>query len=439
MTENEKNPGPPSVYAKEPVSATRRAALAGAGVAGVALAAFGAAATYNAAEHKESIPTSLTGKDAVPFYGEHQPGITTEVQDRMHFAAFNLTTTDPDEVKSLLKKWTEAARKLMAGELVGEVTAPEAPPKDTGEAQDLSAAHLTLTFGFGRSFFVDSKGKDRFGFKAKMPEALIEIPKMTGDMLEAARSGGDLCIQACADDPQVAVHAIRNLTRIAFGTATIAWSQLGFGRTASTSQKQVTARNLFGFKDGTNNLKVEDPELLTKHVWASAENSPGHKDWMTGGSYLATRRIRMIIETWDRAPLREQEDIVGRTKIEGAPLSGGTEFTTPNFGMQGRKGPIIPADSHMRLMHPDQNNGVQMLRRGYNYTDGTDGMGHLDAGLFFIAYVCDPRTHFVPLLSAMTKSDAMAEYLRHTGNALFAVPPGVKDANDFIGSGLWEK
>ena len=74
MTENEKNPGPPSVYAKEPVSATRRAALAGAGVAGVALAAFGAAATYNAAEHKESIPTSLTGKDAVPFYGEHQIG-----------------------------------------------------------------------------------------------------------------------------------------------------------------------------------------------------------------------------------------------------------------------------------------------------------------------------------------------------------------------------
>ena len=158
---------------------------------------------------------------------------------------------------------------------------------------------------------------------------------------------------------------------------------------------------------------------------------------MNGGTYLAARRIRMIIETWDRSRLHEQEDIIGRTKVSGAPLSGGEEFTTPDFNMKGKNGPIIPDDSHMRLMHPNQNNGVQMLRRGFNYTDGSDGLGHLDAGLFFIAFVCDPRTHFIPLLDTMTQSDALSEYLKHTGSAVFAVPPGIKDENDFIASGLF--
>lgn len=420
---------------------TRRGAL------GVALAGAGALGTLGAlagcaspaSNHQASASNSASGasNDSHPFYGEHQSGISTEVQDRMYFVALNLKTTDREEIRSLFQEWTKASAKMQAGELVGEERSYEAPPKDTGEAMDLSAAHLTITFGLGRSFFVDENDKDRFGFASKLPEALVRIPHMTGDALEAKRSDGDLCIQACADDPQVAFHAIRNLIRIAGGRAVVAWQQLGFGRTASTTTTQVTARNLFGFKDGTNNLKVEDPDLLKKHVWTSSQNSANSPAWMEGGSYLAARRIRMKIETWDRTRLREQEEIVGRTKTTGAPLSGGDEFTKLDFSAMGRSGPLIPADSHVRLMHPDQNQGVQILRRGFNYTDGADELGRLDAGLFFIAYVCDPRTHFIPMLSKMTASDAMSEYLRHTGNALFAVPPGVKDENDYICSGLF--
>ena len=81
-------------------------------------------------------------------------------------------------------------------------------------------------------------------------------------------------MQACADDPQVAVHAIRNLSRIAFGSAAMRWSQLGFGRTSSTSTAQATPRNLFGFKDGTANLKAEDPASVEKHVWVGADDDP---------------------------------------------------------------------------------------------------------------------------------------------------------------------
>lgn len=412
----------------------RRTVLGGA--AGAVVLGGAAAGGYAWGTQNNTSPE--TPVDSYDFFGEHQPGIETPVQDRMHFVGLTVKTEKPAQLQKLFKDWSKASVQLMAGQPVGEETSYKAPPDDTGEALDLSAAHLSLTFGLGRSLFVDEKGNDRFGFKDFMPEALIEIPKMRADMLEENRSGGDICIQACADDPQAAVHAVRNLIRIAAGRAVVKWSQLGFGRTSSTSTAQKTPRNLFGFKDGTSNLKTEQQDLLNEHVWVSESTAGKKTSWMNGGSYCAVRRIRMMVETWDRAPLQEQEDIIGRTKVEGSPLSGGGEFDAPKFDMQGKHGPIIPVDSHVRLMHPDSNGGVQMLRRGFNYTDGTDGLGHLDAGLFFIAYVSDPRTHFVPLLQAMTKSDALSEYLRHTSSALFAIPPGVADANDYLASGLFK-
>src|SRR5204863_2696476 len=120
------------------------------------------------------------------------------------------------------------------------------------------------TIGFGPSLF-----DGRFGLADKRPPALIDLPAFPGDGLEARRSGGDICVQACANDPQVAVHAIRNLARIGFGKVAVRWSQLGFGRTSSTSESQTTPRNLFGFKDGTRNLKAEEPALLDQHVWVA--------------------------------------------------------------------------------------------------------------------------------------------------------------------------
>ncbi|XTR53172.1 iron uptake transporter deferrochelatase/peroxidase subunit [Pseudarthrobacter sp. So.54] len=376
----------------------------------------------------------------MPFYGERQAGITTPAQDRLHMAAFDVLTEDRAELITLLKDWTEAAADLTAGKeagATGAVNGPyDAPPEDTGEAMGLAAGRLTLTFGFGASLF-EKGGSVRFGLEGRRPAALIDLPHFPADQLQEQRTGGDLVVQACSDDPQVAVHAIRNLARIAFGKAQVRWSQLGFGRTASTSRAQQTPRNLFGFKDGTNNVKSEDAGLLNDHVCVPA-GARVPEAWMEGGSYLVARRIRMHIEVWDRTSLREQEGLIGRTKSEGAPLSGGTEFTAPDFTAKGRAGePLIDASSHVRLAHPSHNNGVHMLRRGYNYTDGSDGLGHLDAGLFFIAFVRDPRTHYVPMQLAMARQDTLAvEYLEHTGSGLFAVPPGARPGG-FVGERLF--
>src|SRR4029079_4882452 len=108
---------------------------------------------------------------------------------------------------------------------------------------------------------------DRFGIAHRLPEALVALPHFPGDDLQPMRSDGDLVVQACAHDPQVAMHAVRNLTRTAFGAARIRWSQLGFGRTSSTSTAQATPRNLLGFKDGTANVKAEEAAEVEQHVW----------------------------------------------------------------------------------------------------------------------------------------------------------------------------
>ena len=412
----------------EPAGATapsRRALLGwgGAGLALGAVAAGGAVAAVRSGGDTE--PASDNGA-AVPFHGAHQAGIATAVQDRLHFAAFDVTTKDRAELMALLREWTRAAERMTAGRAVGEGAyggAAEAPPDDTGEALGLRPSRLTLTIGFGPSLFAE----DRFGLEDRRPEALVDLPKFPGDNLDAARSGGDLCVQACADDPQVAVHAIRNLARIGMGRTAVRWSQLGFGKTSSTTPGTQTPRNMMGFKDGTRNIAGTDEAALTKHVWAGAADGT---DWMAGGSYLVARRIRMHIETWDRAPLQEQEDIFGRDKGEGAPVGKAKERDEPFLKA------MLPT-AHVRLAHPDSNDGATILRRGYSFTDGTDGLGRLDAGLFFLAYQRDVRRGFIPVQRRLAASDALNEYIQHVGSAVFAVPPGVRDADDWWGRAMF--
>ena len=408
------------------MSVSRRSLLGG----GAALVAGGVALDRGVA----SLTSGATGAGRTyAFRGAHQAGIITPAQDRLHLAAFDVTTDSRDELVDLLRRWTVAAEQMTRGEAAGDGAVGSdvrLPPDDTGEAQDLTASGLTITFGFGPTLFRDADGKDRFGIADRQPDALRELPHFPGDALHPARSGGDLCVQACADDPQVAVHAIRNLARIGFGAVSVRWSQLGFGRTSTTSTSQSTPRNLFGFKDGTANVKAEEGAALDDHVWVGADDD-ATAGWLAGGSYLVARRINMTIEVWDRQPLGDQEMFVGRTKDTGAPLSGGHELTVPDFD-----GDRIPADAHVRVVHPHQHGGVRMLRRGYNFVDGSDDLGGLDAGLFFLAYVRDPRTHFVPVQMAMSTQDALTEYLRVTGSALFAIPPGI-GAGEHVGEALF--
>lgn len=406
------------------------------GAAGVGALAAGAAGGYAVAATRDE-PVA-PDPDAVPvaFEGRHQAGILTPAQDRLHFVVLDVTTESRDELVSLLKEWTQAARRLTQGNEVGVYGAvagtPLAPPEDTGEALGLPASGLTLTIGFGPSLF-ERDGKARFGLDGRRPDELVDLPAFSGDRLDPALTGGDIAIQACANDPQVAVHAVRNLVRIAFGRASVRYTQLGFGRTSSTSAAQVTPRNLFGFKDGTANVKSEDRDV-DDVVWVQRSDGP---DWLVGGSYLVARRIDMRIETWDREPLAGQEAIIGRAKGSGGPLSGGDEHAAIDLAAKGADGePAIPTLSHVRMAHPDSNGGAKILRRGYNFVNGTDGLGQLAAGLFFISFQRSPE-QFVRIQRTLAGStnDALNEYIVHRSSGLFACPPGL-GAKGFWGEGL---
>ncbi|MFG2853158.1 iron uptake transporter deferrochelatase/peroxidase subunit [Streptomyces mirabilis] len=408
-----------------------RRSLIGWGGAGLALGAAAAGGAVAMTRTGNDVdPAGAETGAAVAFHGAHQAGIATPVQDRLHFASFDVRTDDRAEFVQMLKDWTAAARRMTAGHAVGEGAyggLAEAPPDDTGEALGLKPSRLTLTIGFGPSLF--EKYGEKFGLTGQRPEALVDLPPFPGDNLEKTRSDGDLCVQACADDPQVAVHAIRNLARIGFGKVAIRWSQLGFGKTSSTTPDAQTPRNLMGFKDGTRNIAGTEPDRLKKFVWVGEGEGPA---WMTGGSYLVARRIRMNIETWDRTSLQEQEDVFGRDKGEGAPVGKAKERDEPFLK-------AMKPDAHVRLAHPDSNDGVTLLRRGYSFTDGTDGLGRLEAGLFFLAYQRDVRKGFIPVQRSLARSDALNEYIQHVSSAVFAVPPGVLDKDDWWGRALFSK
>jgi deferrochelatase/peroxidase EfeB len=412
---------------RPPRSVSRRKFLGTAGAGALAAATVSSAALV--AAEGTSAAAALT--PIVPFHGEHQAGIVTPAQDRLLFASFDVLTDDRDELVGMLKEWTRASRRMTAGRPVGtDNTDQHAPPDDTGEADGLSAAALTVTVGFGASLF-DRPG-DPFRIAASKPAALVAMPTFAGDEIDPARSDGDLAVQACANDPQVCFHAIRNLTRIGRGVVALRWSQSGFGRTSSTDTAQTTPRNLMGFKDGTNNVVAEDTKALQQHVWVSHADDPA---WMRGGSYLVTRRIRMLLEVWDRSTLADQELTIGRVKGSGAPLGGAKEHAPVNLRAKVNGEFVVPTDGHIRLAAPEENQGIRLLRRGYSFTDGIDPVtNQLDAGLFFIAYQRDPRAGFIPVQERL-RADALNEYIRHNGTAMFAVPPGVGAAG-FVGETL---
>jgi deferrochelatase/peroxidase EfeB len=408
---------------------SRRGFLGGLGLAGAGVAAGAAAGCSDSEATTGGAPPAAA---AVSFHGDHQAGIGTPAQDRLAFAAFDLTTSSRTDLVDLLHTWTAAAVAMTAGQQVpGSSTDAQAPPADTGEAVGLPASALTVTVGFGPTMF-----DHRFGLGARKPAALTGLPALPGDQLDPTRCGGDLGVQACANDPQVAFHVIRNLSRLASGTASMRWSQLGFGRTSTTSRSQATPRNLMGFKDGTRNIRGEDTAAMNSHVWVGRDSD---QSWLRGGSYLVTRRIRMQIEAWDRDYLADQENVFGRKKGDGAPLTGRAETDVPDLAAKDSAGePVIPVDAHIRLASRETNGGLQILRRGYSYTDGTDpATGDLDAGLFFIAYQKDPASQFVALQRRLGVHDALNEYISHTGSAVFACPPGVRDKNDFWGRSLF--
>ncbi len=357
--------------------------------------------------------TAAKAKPAVPFYGAHQAGIATPMQEYLQFAAFDVTGDSIAHLRKLMATWTRAAAAMSLGRQVGPVRTGSKPPADTGEAIGLGPAELTVTFGFGASLFT-SNGKDRFGLARHRPAPLVDLPVFRGDQLQAGISGGDIGIQVCANDPQVAFHAMHDLIKLGSPVAVPKWLLAGFGRTGN-STVQPLPRNLMGFQDGTANIVVENPAALDAFVWAA---EPGSPFWMRGGSYLVARRIQIALTRWDETSLDGQQKAIGREKLSGNVL------------------PDVPKNSHIFLASPGRNNNQRLYRRGYSYVDGVvAGATAPAAGVMFICYNKDPREQFIPIQGNIADRDGLSAFLTHIGSSIFACPPGVTPGG-FIGQEL---
>jgi deferrochelatase/peroxidase EfeB len=386
---------------------------------------------------------SVAHANAEPFFAPRQGGIATPQtqQGHIYFAVFDLSADRCDDLIGVMRAWTLASARMQAGlpvERLGDDLALPAP--DSGEAVGLDPTRLTLTFGFGPELFT-YQGKDRYGLAARRPSALVDLPVFPGDQLQADKTGGSIAVQACADDPQVAFHAVRQLARIAGGAVSLKWTQTGY---CSVPANGATPRNLMGFKDGTMNPKVADPKAMTASVWVGPEGPA----WMQGGSYMVARRIRIALQHWDQVRLGFQEQVFGRHKYSGAPLGQKNEFAPLDLDATDADGnPVIPANAHVRLGAPALNGGVAILRRSYSYSDGASFIAErwppwrqameYDAGLLFICYQNDPRTGFIRIFEQMSKIDALNQFTTPVGSGIFACPPGAEKGT-YIGQALFE-
>lgn len=401
-------------------SLSRRSLMGIFGITG-ATAAIGAAGYAGVSQLTKPAPTpaveteQVQGSDVVAFDGIHQAGIATPAQSNVVLTAYDVAdTAGKAEIAAVMKAWTLAGRALTTG------SAMEGDPDiSTGS----STASLSITVGVGATLVEK--------IKAQRPGALVDLPAFAGDQIDPLRSGGDIVVQLCADDPLVLAQADRVLTRLASGTLRVRWQEQGFGSTGARKDGR-TGRNLMGQLDGTNNVTTS---ALAKAgpIWVS-EDGPA---WLAGGSYLVVRRIRMLTEQWDQTNKGQQERVIGRTKDTGAPLGSKLETDFVDLEAKNPDGSLtIPADSHVRLAKP-ASSAENMMRRGYSYRGAVLPDGSVDQGLLFLAFQKDPSTSFIPVQQRLAAHDALERFTVTTSSGIFAILPGVSAESDWLGSALF--
>ena len=394
------------------------------GIVGAGIAAPLAAVA--AAPGSAAAATGPSADESYAFHGVHQAGIMTPAQKNAAFVSFDLTATNRAELTDLMKTLTERARFLTKGGTPQDVGLT-APASDSGVLGPVVPADgLTVTVSLGASVF-----DDRFGMSAGKPARLRTMEDFPNDNLDRATCDGDLLLQVCANHPDTVTHALRDLARATRGAMQIRWRKDGF---TSPPRPSGTPRNLMGFKDGISSPPRETKSAPDHLVWTHP--GAGEPDWVAGGSYHVVRVIRMLVEFWDRVSIHEQENIIGRRRDSGAPLTASHEKDDPHYESD-PTGDVIQLNAHIRLANnrTPQVANQQMLRRPFNYDSGFDVNGNIDQGLVFACFNQDLERQFVTVQKRLI-DEPLVDYISPTGGGYFFALPGVRHETDWYASGL---
>ncbi|GGF36650.1 iron uptake transporter deferrochelatase/peroxidase subunit [Subtercola lobariae] len=404
--------------------------LVGAGVAGPLAAMAAAPIAAEAATRASEAQNAAGGASAadpaarIPFEGINQQGILPPPQRAAAFVSFDVTAATRGELAELLQTITTRARFLTTGG-APQTTGISAPPADSGVlGPEVAPDNLAVTVAVGASLF-----DARFGLAALKPSQLRTMEDFENDALRREVCDGDLLLQITAQSTDTVLHAVRDIARATRGSMQIRWRRDGF---VSAPRPSGTPRNLMGFKDGTSNPDITDAALMQKLVWAS----DGEPAWAAGGSYQVVRVIRMLVEFWDRVNIHEQENMIGRRRDSGAPLTAVAEFDDPHYDLD-PTGESVPLNAHIRLANSRSQADLdtRILRRAYNYDGGVDPNGNLDMGLVFVAFNRDLDNQFVAIQKRLA-NEPLVDYISPFGGGYFFALPGVQGARDWLGQGL---
>jgi deferrochelatase/peroxidase EfeB len=406
----------------------------------------GAPAQSAVEQARETLAHELSAR--VPFDAEHQSGILTRAQAQSTLVALDSIAPDRSTLVAALRDLSARARSLTQGDTVGAEELDD-PPPDSGILGPVNAPDgLTVTIAFGASLF-----DHRYGLQALRPKGLERMPNFAHDELDPARCHGDLLLSVCAGQRDTVVHTVRELMRSVAGHLTPRWSIDGFQSARRGPTPANNPRNLFAFRDGTANPDVDDASLMDQLIWVPAvsPSSPASRGspalasargsrepaWTAGGTYQVVRTIRMHVEFWDRVGMFEQQNMIGRYRVSGAPLGGINEFEDPRYDLD-PDGKRIPLIAHIRLANPRtaQTAEQRILRRGYNFDRGLDEAGNLDQGLMFVAFNQDIQRQFTTIQQRL-EAEEMSDYITPVGGGYFFAPPGSRGPGDWVGSGLF--